>query len=404
MSGKWWAALPVAALLVGASACSSSSGSGSSGTSAASGIVVTVMGTFQAAGADYEDAAAAIQAKADEVNAAGGIHGHKIKVIVCDDQENPNQAESCARQAVSDNSAVVLSPTESTGFGAQTLPVLAAAGIADVDEPAVVPTDWTSPNVFPLDPGEPAQYAAVALALKQQGCTKVGSLQLPVASGAAAAGDLGTALSKIGATLVLNVKTAMSEPTYAPQVAQLISAGAQCVVPIILPTEVSKLISAISQSGKKLPIGGVTAAFNQQLLTSLGAAADGIILAGGNYLPTDTEIPAVRDMISAMKKYTPGTPPTDTYATSAWGAATLVFSSVLPAIKGDITASSVMTALNATKDATVGTYAPYTFAQSAPNSQFPRLRNSGILTWVVKNDVPQLTSSGFINIYQALQS
>ena len=62
-----------------------------------------------------------------------------------------------------------------------------------------------------------------------------------------------------------------------------------------------------------------------------------------------------------------------------------------------------MKALDATKNATVGTYAPYTFAQPAPNSQFPRLRNSGILTWVVTNDVPKLTSSGFINIYQALQ-
>jgi len=403
MAGKWWVAVPVAALLIGASACGSSSSSGSSGTSAASEIVVTVMGTFQAAGADYGDAAAAIQASADQVNAAGGIHGHKLKVIVCDDQENPNQAETCARQAVSDNSAVVLSPTESTGFGAQTLPVLAAAGIPDVDEPAVVPTDWTSSNVFPLDPGEPAQYAAVALALKQHGCTKVGSLQLPVASGAAAAGDLGTALTKIGGSLVLNVKTGMSEPTYAPQVAQLISAGAQCVVPIILPTEISKLISAINQSGKKLPIGGVTAAFNQQLLTSLGTAADGIILAGGNYLPTDTTIPSVEDMITAMKKYTPSTPPTDTYGTSAWGAATLVFSSVMPAITGPITASSVMKALDATKNATVGTYAPYTFAQPAPNSQFPRLRNPGILTWVVQNDVPKLTSSGFININQALQ-
>ncbi len=120
--------------------------------------------------------AAAIRAKADEVNAAGGIHGHQIKIIVCDDQQNPNQAENCARQAVSDGSVVVLSPTASAGFGARTLPGLAAVGIPGVGEPAVVPSDRTSPNAFPLDPGEPAQYAAVALALRQRGCTKVGSL------------------------------------------------------------------------------------------------------------------------------------------------------------------------------------------------------------------------------------
>jgi len=54
-----------------------------------------------------------------------------------------------------------------------------------------------------------------------------------VAPGAVAIGDLRPALPKIGGTLVKNVETAMSQPTYAPQVAQLISAGARCVVPII---------------------------------------------------------------------------------------------------------------------------------------------------------------------------
>ncbi|HVW43319.1 MAG TPA: ABC transporter substrate-binding protein, partial [Amycolatopsis sp.] len=164
----------------------SACGSSSSGGGANDPIVVMVMGTFQAPGTDMRDASAAVQAKAAVVNAAGGIKGRQLKVEVCDDQENPNQATTCARNAVSEHATVVISSTQSTGFGAQTLPVLQAAKIPVVGEPAVVPTDWTSQNVFPLDPGEPAQYAGVALALKGSGCVKVGSVQLPVSSAVAA--------------------------------------------------------------------------------------------------------------------------------------------------------------------------------------------------------------------------
>lgn len=363
-----------------------------------------VMGTFQAAGSNYADASAAIEAKADQINAQGGIKGRPIKVTVCDDQLNPNQAASCARDAVSAHAVAVLSPTQSSGFGAQTLPILEAAGIPAVDEPAVVPTDWTSPNSFPLDPGEPAQYAAVALALKQAGCTQVGSVQVDVPAAVTAVDDLKNALSSLGGKLVLNLQVGLTSASYASQVAQLISAGAQCVVPIIAPPEVPKLISALNQSGKKLLVGGVTAAFSQQLLTSMGSAANGILLAAGEYLPTDTSVAAVADMISTMKQYTPSVQATDTYATSAWGGATLLFSDVFPSIAGSITPATVTAALKATKNAPVGTYAPYTYAQSPPDPKLPQVRETGVVTWKVANGTPTLTSNGFINIYQALKA
>jgi len=405
--------LPAAAaavLILGVTACSSSS-STSSGAAASSAPAVTatgktltifVTGTFQATGIDYTDASAAIQAKADEVNAAGGINGEQIKLVVCDDQHDPNQATSCARQAVSDQALAVLAPSSAAGFGPQVLPVLEAVKIPVIDMPAVDPTVWTDTNSFPFDTGAPAQYAGVALALKQAGCTSVGSIQLPVPAGATSAKYLADGVTKLGGKLVKNIQVGMTEASYSSEVAQLISAGAKCVVPIILPTEQVKLISAVKQSGTQLLIGGVTAAFNQQLLTSLGSAADGILLAGPNYLPTDTSVPAIAQMLAAMKKYTPGTPASDTYGTSAWGAATLLFDSVLPNIKGPVTAASITAALTSAKNLTVGTFAPYTFSSTPPNPQLPRLMNTGILIWKVENTIPTLTSKGFIDISKAL--
>jgi ABC-type branched-subunit amino acid transport system substrate-binding protein len=394
-------------LVLGVAACSSSSsGDGSSPSSAGVGsgrtLPIFVTGTFQAAGINYQDASAAITAKADQLNAAGGINGQQIKIIICDDQHDPNQATACARQAVSDHVLAVLAPSSAAGFGPQVLPVLAAAKIPVIGMPATDPTVWTYANSYPFDPGAPAQYAGVALALKQAGCTDVGSIQLPVPAGATSAKDLADGVTKLGGRLVKNILVGMTESSYSSEVAQLISAGAKCVVPIILPTEQVKLISAIKQSGKQLTIGAVTAAFNQQLLTSLGSAANGIILVGPNYLPTDTSAPAVQDMLAAIKKYTPGTPATDTYATAAWGAATLLFSSILATIKGKITTAAISDALDHASNLTVGTFAPYTFTSPPPNPQLPRLMNTGILTWKVENTTPALVSKNFIDIYKAL--
>lgn len=382
---------------VGLAACRSSS----SASGAKNSILIAVIGTFVAPGTNYQDAQAAVRAKADEVNAAGGIGGKKIKLTFCDDQHDPNQATACARQVVANHAVAVLAPTSASGFSTETFPVLDAAKIPVIGNPAAVAADWTSPNAYPLDPGSPGQYAGVALALKNIGCTDVGSIQLPVPAGVASAQNVAKAVKSLGGRLVKNIQVGMSEASYASQVAQLISAGAKCIVPIILPTEEPKLLTAIRQSGKQLSVGGVTAAFNQQLLTSLGSAADGIVLAGANYLPTDTSVPAVREMTAAMAKYAPGTKATDTYATAAWGSATLLFSGVLPRIKGAITSAKIMEALDHAKNLPTGTYAPYTFKTPPPNPAFPRLMNTSILTWQVKNSVPVLTSKGFIDIAQA---
>ena len=394
------AALTVTIVLT---SCSSDSG----GQGAASGkapIPVMVMGTFHSPALDLSDAAAAVQAKAAQVNAGGGIGGRLIKVTECDDQGNPNRALTCARQAVSDHVVAVLSPTQASGFGAQTLPILHGAGIAAIGEPAVVAADWTSPNSFPLDPGSPARNAATVLAFKNAGCTAVGTVQVNVPAGPAVIGYIKDALDQLGGKLVLNLPVGQSMPSYDAQIAQLVAAGAKCIDAVIFPSEEPKLLSAIRQSAKGLIFGGISANFNQTVLNSMGAAADGILMGGAPYLPTDTSVPAVQKMLAVMKQYTPKSPAVDSYASAAWGAATLLFGSVLPSIIGDITPQAVIAGLKATKEADAGTYAPYTFGDKPPDPDFPQIREKGVLTWRVEASRPVLTSPKYIDIYEVLSS
>lgn len=69
---------------------------------------------------------AALKASARDVNAHGGIHGRRVEIDECDDRNNPNNAEACARQMVRDG--VVATAGTVTTFGELEAPVLDAAG------------------------------------------------------------------------------------------------------------------------------------------------------------------------------------------------------------------------------------------------------------------------------------
>src|SRR4051812_10857911 len=45
---------------------------------------------------------AAAKAGVRALNARGGLHGHKIDLVYCNDKNDANQAQACARQLVGD--------------------------------------------------------------------------------------------------------------------------------------------------------------------------------------------------------------------------------------------------------------------------------------------------------------
>src|ERR1700726_369250 len=92
-------------------ACSSSSSS-HSGASAPSGTASSTSGdplglmmiTATGPGNPGYDAIPGAQAAVADVNAAGGVRGHPVKLTVCDTHGNQNQAAACAQQALSTSS------------------------------------------------------------------------------------------------------------------------------------------------------------------------------------------------------------------------------------------------------------------------------------------------------------
>jgi branched-chain amino acid transport system substrate-binding protein len=383
----------------GAAAVLLLAGSGLFGTAAdaaaaESPVKIMGVGVFNSTEISLPDASAAMEARVDQLNASGGLKGHRIDLTICNDQFDPNQAATCARQAVSGHDVAVISSYEP--FTTQVDPILEQAGIPLIYSTIVAPVDATDSISFPRDGGVPAQYAALGVRLVQAGCKKVGVVVTGLADTELGGQWLAKGVKSAGGSSV-SVSVSASQASFAPQVAQLEGDGAKCIVPATAPEQGAQVVTAVVQSGQKEMLGGTSSEFPEQSLSALGSAANGLIMTGQEYRPTDTQIPAVAAVIAGMKKYEPSVPLTDIFGISGWAGASAA-AQVISTVSGPITARSVLAAANKATNISTGLYAPFSSTAKAPVAAFPRAKNWSYLTWHVDDGKATLVGKGFTKL------
>jgi branched-chain amino acid transport system substrate-binding protein len=139
--------IAAAVVVLSAAACSSSgSSSAASGGSsaAATGSTISVVVPCQVTGpVPYPECASSVQAYFDQVNAAGGVNGHKLNAVICDTQDSAVTEVDCLKSGVANPSVVAF--VGHTGFTPST-----DTGIADIAILANTPALTTAPNDFTL--------------------------------------------------------------------------------------------------------------------------------------------------------------------------------------------------------------------------------------------------------------
>jgi ABC-type branched-subunit amino acid transport system substrate-binding protein len=377
-------------------ACSSSS-SNSFTTSAGSGahltgtpIKVMFTGTIHSSIFNRQDDLDAMKARTDAINAAGGIHGHPVKLTICDAQEDPNIQATCARQAVTQGDVAVVNGFTAAGAGVA-IPILQPAGIAYLNPGLLAANELASKVSFPVTGGIPSAYSALGQEMASKGCSKGGAIVVQNPAAQAAVKFFETGLQAHGGSVVKTVQTPTSTPDYSSAVAALQSAGVQCAALVVTSAELPKTLLAFSQANYDIPKGGPSDAFTPAILNSPGA--DGSIVAGTAYQPTD---PQARQALDEIKKYTGDGAPSGS-ALQTWAAAKVLYEA-MDKISGDITASSVLAALGSLTDAQTGVTAPLTTTEPNPDPAFARIFDNKALTWTIKNGKYVLNSSDFLTV------
>jgi ABC-type branched-subunit amino acid transport system substrate-binding protein len=387
--------MTAAALL--ASACGSSSksttpttiaGSGSSpataGGAAATGTPIKVMQIIPLNNPLYDDKPGEAGAKgaAAAINASGGINGHPIEIVICNEMFEPNAATQCGHQAVSDGVAATVGGFSS--YDATIFPSLQAANIASIGNLAFGPIDFTSPVSFPLDGGAITGDVGGAIQLARAGCKHIAGMAEAAAAGTEALNLYEQGAKAAGAAWVGGFTTPEQSPNFTSQVAAAISKGADCIGYSGPPQEIPQILQAISTSGKSVKFQTTYNVLTPALIKSLGTAANGVLVVSP-YLFVNSSNSAVQQMVRQITSATPGAQ-VDQNAETAW-ASVYVFAHVAKSLSS-VTAANVLAKLKTLNDVQTGISAPINYGSPVqigglrvfnPSVYFGTVQNGGVV-------------------------
>ncbi|MEU7025191.1 ABC transporter substrate-binding protein [Streptomyces sp. NPDC046275] len=110
------------------------------------------------------------QAFARWVNAQGGIDGHELRVLTCNDQNTSAGAAACARRAVHEGAVAVVGSYSQ--FGRSFMAPLESAGIPYIGGYGISEDEFTSPLSYPVNGGQASLLAGHGMQLAES-CRKV---------------------------------------------------------------------------------------------------------------------------------------------------------------------------------------------------------------------------------------
>ena len=384
------AAAAAVTLLLGLAACGGGDddkkGGGSSGIPTQdpsvkfTGDPVTVM-TISTYDTDSLNAKAVLdvaQAAVVQINNDGGIGGHELKLITCNDSADPNTAADCARQAVDAKVAALVGGF--TANGDAIMPILEAAGIPWFGPPGISAAELSSEDSYPITSGV-LGLAGLGQMAAEDGCDKVASVNYDLPSAGQIAQLVDLALTNAGhakSTLIKVPPTTTDFSTIAQETSDY-----DCAVVGTPPQPFLGIAAAGAQLGSTTRYYVVPGGLSDTVAENGGAAVEGT--------KSLSNFPDLDDPIwDDAKKYTGGLKGEDNgglsglYFQNTW----VAFRTFLSLIKNndDFSAAAVKATLDGTTQVDTDGFAPpFSFAEDFPAPGLNRVFNYSELTFEIKD-------------------
>jgi ABC-type branched-subunit amino acid transport system substrate-binding protein len=244
-------AIVASAAVTACSSSSSATSSASSGTSTGSTATKSPFTFYvQVDPLTGDDNLAGVKVAVDAINAAGGVDGHPLAYTSCVDNNDPNQAATCARAAIS-NSSVLAFVDSGSSFGTVYDPLLQQADMANFGNLPSTTADDTSKISFPLYGGTFNTIVSAMAATEPQffGAKKIGVPYIGVPAGAQLAPFISLITKPTGATVVGAESIPPTATDYTSFAANEISANPSVVVDGQTAAMYTQFIKAVRQQG-----------------------------------------------------------------------------------------------------------------------------------------------------------
>ena len=392
--------LAVTAALLAAGCAGKTSGSSTQTSLKGTPVKVMVWNPEDTQGSAQPGVRLTAQAYEKWINANGGIKGGPLKVLTCNEKNDPNEAEKCAQQAVAEKVVAVVGSYSLAGD--RYMPILQKAGIPYLGGTGVSAAEFSNPLSFPVNGGTPAVFAAHGRQLVQGGCKKIAGVRYDLAAAAIVSQFLTLGATSAGGAVPKDIKVPLTATDLAPQVAAA-TKGSDCVS-VILGTASGLFVKSYVQSGAKTKLGSVVGNLTPQLAASTGGSSgplEGAAITG--YYPPTSD-PAWKDFLAAAK----GNKDIDTTngANETTWVAFKVFTEAakqLPAIS----AQALVQELNTTSGIDTGGLTPaltWTTSTALPIKGLDRIHNTTATELTIRNGKIEWAKAGstFVDVRKVL--
>lgn len=261
------------------------------------------------------------QLRADQINAAGGINGHKIKLDVFDNKSDPQTTVSGARGLLTKKIVGLIGP-ESTALGTGVIPLVNAAKIPNVSLQGGIDLTGDHGYVFGIQITGSVIVKATIAHFKARGIKKIGYLSTSDALGQA--GDrFGLPLFQEGGIEIVGGKQTIDPAgsDYSTQLAAVRSAGAEAV--FLWGTGAPAIIAAKGFKAQRMPGNLFLLNLTIAQITAMGDAAEVVRVAQtkanvhDQITPDDPVYARMKPFIEAATK---ANVPIDTFSSAGYGA------------------------------------------------------------------------------------
>ncbi|WP_369247368.1 ABC transporter substrate-binding protein [Streptomyces sp. R41] len=349
------------------------------------------------------------------INSHGGINGHKLKVLTCNDHNDFVDAAKCAQHAVDENVVAVVGSYSQ--HGRTFLAPLESAGIPYIGGYGVTDDEFTSPLSYPVNGGEPALLAGLGEQLGKN-CGPVALVRPDTTAGDELPVLLNSGLKSEGHTSAADQRAADDATEYSRQTQQALERATSdplergCVVPA-LGDRTDTFMDSFRRDREDYPAvrtGSVLGSVDQSLIDATGGKSspyEGSYVTGWYPNSNDPRWDAMRKVIKEQAFGDNRIDPADAGVQTTWIAYTVLKAAIESLGDGEVSAHAIRRSLDDGLKVTTGGLTPtlsWRFEDLIAAVDFPRLVNADVTFQVVRQGLLVSARRGFVNVSKTLEN
>jgi branched-chain amino acid transport system substrate-binding protein len=270
--------------------CTTSGGTGSTSSGKTApikiGAVLSLTGSYAGLGTPEKNT---LDMEVAKLNAAGGINGRQVEIVIQDDNTDPAKAQAAATKLIEQDKVVAIIGATGTGQSLAMkgdieragIPQISVAGGTAITKPLnkwVFQTPWSNTLVVPF----------TLKRLQADGIKKIGVIADSGGFGKDGVAVLKAEAPKFGMTIVSEQSFNPGDADMSSQLTKIKASGAQAVVMWTAGSEAATIAKNMQQLKMTIPLVGSHGNARTEFITGAGAAAEGFTFAAGKILAPDT--------------------------------------------------------------------------------------------------------------------